>query len=71
MKYLCLACYNPEKFAAMALADVQALVNQCPAKDAELKATGKLVPAPAQRQAGHDRRALCRSERDGGGLLHH
>ena len=43
MKYLCLAYYNPEKFAAMAPADVQALVSQCPAKDAELKATGKLV----------------------------
>lgn len=43
MKYLCLAYYNPEKFAAMAPADVQALVSQCPAKDLELKATGKLV----------------------------
>jgi hypothetical protein len=43
MKYLCLAYYNPEKFAAMAPADVQALVSQCPAKDAELKKTGHLV----------------------------
>ncbi len=43
MKYLCLAYYNPEKFAAMAPVDVQALVNQCPAKDAELKTTGRLV----------------------------
>ena len=43
MKYLCLAYYNPEKFAAMAPADVQALVSQCPAKDAELKKTGRLV----------------------------
>jgi hypothetical protein len=43
MKYLCLAYYNPEKFAALAPADVQALVSQCPAKDAELKKTGRLV----------------------------
>ena len=43
MKYFCLACYNPEKFAAMAPADVQALVSQCPAKDAELKKTCRLV----------------------------
>jgi len=43
MKYLCLAYYNPDKFAAMAPADLQALVSQCPAKDAELKKTGRLV----------------------------
>lgn len=43
MKYLCLAYYNPEKFAALAPGEVQALVSQCPAKDAELKKTGRLV----------------------------
>lgn len=43
MKYLCLAYYNPEKFAAMVPAEVQAPVSQCPAKDAELKKTGRLV----------------------------
>lgn len=43
MKYLCLAYYDPEKFAALAPAEVQALVSQCPAKDAELKKTGRLV----------------------------
>lgn len=43
MKYLCLAYYNPEKFAAMAPTDLQALVSQCPTKDAELKGTGKLI----------------------------
>jgi len=43
MKFLCLAYYNPEKFAAMPPSDVQALVSQCPALDAKLKATGKLV----------------------------
>ena len=43
MKYLCLAYYDPEKFAAMAPAEVQALVSQCPARDAELRKTGKLL----------------------------
>lgn len=42
MKYLCLANYKPADMAAMSPADVQALVSQCPAKDAELKATGRL-----------------------------
>jgi hypothetical protein len=42
MKYLCLAYYNPTDFAAMAPADLQALVSQCPAKDEQLKATGQL-----------------------------
>jgi hypothetical protein len=43
MKYLCLAYYDPAKFAAMAPADVQALVTQCPPRDAELKKTGHLL----------------------------
>ena len=43
MRYLCLAYYDPKKFAAMAPAEVKALVSQCPAKDAELRATGKLL----------------------------
>lgn len=43
MKYLCLAYYDPKKFAAMAAAEVQALVSQCPAKDAELRCTGQLL----------------------------
>lgn len=41
-KYLCLAVYNPELMGAMTPADLQALVSQCPAYDARLKATGKL-----------------------------
>ena len=41
-KYLCLAYYNPGQMSAMPPADVQAMVSQCPAKDAQLKATGKL-----------------------------
>lgn len=43
MKYLCLANYKPADMAAMSPADRQALVSQCPAKDAELRASGHLL----------------------------
>ncbi|MCB4364326.1 hypothetical protein KIH07_11315 [Hydrogenophaga taeniospiralis] len=43
MKYLGLAYYNPEKFAAMAPDDVQALVSQCPPMDEQMRATGKVL----------------------------
>ena len=43
MQYLCLAYYDPEKMAAMAPADMQALAAQLPAKDAALAQTGCLV----------------------------
>lgn len=43
MKYLGLAYFTPEKFAAMAPDDVKALVSQCPALDEKMRATGKLV----------------------------
>jgi hypothetical protein len=43
MRYLCLAYYDPARLAAMPPDAVQALVRQCPAKDDELRATGKLV----------------------------
>lgn len=43
MRYLCLAYYDPARFAAMPPDALEALVSQCPAKDAELRATGKLV----------------------------
>lgn len=42
MKYLGLAYYNPEKFAAMAPDEVEALVSQCPALDDKMRATGKV-----------------------------
>ncbi len=42
MKYIGLAYFNPEKFAAMAPTDVQALVSQCPALDEKMRATGKM-----------------------------
>lgn len=43
MKYLCLAYYRPESMAALPPDELQAMVRQCPPKDAELKATGGLV----------------------------
>ncbi len=42
-KYLCLAYYDPGRMAALPPADVQAIVSQCPARDAELRATGRLL----------------------------
>ena len=43
MKYLGLAYFTPEKFAAMAPEAVQALVGQCPALDEKMRATGKVL----------------------------
>lgn len=43
MKYLGLAYFTPEKFAAMAPSDVKALVGQCPALDEAMRATGKML----------------------------
>ena len=43
MKYLGLAYFTPEKFAAMAPDDVKALVSQCPALDEKMRATGKML----------------------------
>ncbi len=43
MKYLGLAYFNPEQFAAMAPDDVQKLVSQCPALDEKMRATGQLL----------------------------
>lgn len=42
MKYLGLAYFTPEKFAAMSPAAVEALVGQCPARDDAMRATGKV-----------------------------
>lgn len=42
MKYLGLAYFTPEKFAAMSPAEVEALVSQCPALDEKMRATGKV-----------------------------
>jgi len=43
MKYLGLAYFNPEKFAAMASDDVKELVSQCPTLDERMRATGKVL----------------------------
>ncbi|KRG70518.1 YciI family protein [Pseudoxanthomonas dokdonensis] len=43
MKYLGLAYFTPEKFAAMSADEVSALVSQCPALDEKMNATGKLL----------------------------
>lgn len=43
MKYLGLAYFTPEKFAAMAPDDVKKLVSQCPALDDAMRATGKVL----------------------------
>jgi len=45
MKYLGLAYYSPEKFAAMAPDEVDALVGQCPALDEKMRAAGKVLVA--------------------------
>lgn len=43
MKYLGLAYFTPETFAALAPDDVKALVSQCPALDEKMRATGKVL----------------------------
>jgi hypothetical protein len=43
MKYLGLAYFTPDKFAAMAPEDVKELVNQCPVLDEKMRATGKVL----------------------------
>ncbi|MCD0501594.1 YciI family protein [Bordetella petrii] len=43
MKYLGLAYFTPEKFAAMAPDDVKKLVSQCPDLDEKMRATGKVL----------------------------
>lgn len=42
MKFLCLAYYDTEKFATLPPEELQALVSQCPAHDATLRASGAL-----------------------------
>ena len=43
MKYLGLAYFTPDKFAAMAPDDVKKLVSQCPALDDKMRATDKVL----------------------------
>jgi hypothetical protein len=43
MRYLCLAYYDEKKFEALAPAELEALVSQCPALDEALRRSGHLV----------------------------
>jgi len=43
MKYVGLAYFTPDKFAAMAPDEVKALVSQCPPLDEAMRATGKVL----------------------------
>ena len=43
MKYLGLAYFTPDRFAAMAPADIKNLVSQCPPLDEKMRATGKVL----------------------------
>lgn len=43
MKYLGLAYFTPEKFAALPPDQVKAIVSQCPALDEKMRATGKVL----------------------------
>ncbi len=43
MKYLGLAYFTPEKFAALSPDTVKAIVSQCPALDEKMRATGKVL----------------------------
>jgi hypothetical protein len=43
MKYLGLAYFTPDRFAAMAPAEVKNLVSQCPPLDEKMRATGKVL----------------------------
>jgi len=53
MKYLGLAYFTPEKFAAMAPDEVKALVSQCPALDERMRATGKLLVSASLGDLAH------------------
>ena len=43
MKYLGLAYFTPEKFAALSPDAVKAIVSRCPAMDEQMRATGKVL----------------------------
>src|SRR5258706_14081085 len=43
MKFLVLAYYDPEKFAAISKDELDAVVGGCPPHDAALRATGRVI----------------------------
>ena len=62
MKYLCLAYYDVKAMAATPKAELDAVVSQCPAHDAALRASGRLV---AQASLGAPERARVVRPRKG------
>jgi hypothetical protein len=62
MKYLCLAYYHPDSMGALPPDELEAMVRQCPPKDAELKATGRLVLSASLRDR---KETLCIRPRGG------
>ena len=58
MKYLGLAYFTPEKFAALRPDEIEALVSQCPARDEQMRATGKVMMAASLGDLG------CRARAD-------
>ena len=66
MKYLGLAYWIPEQFAAMAPADVQALVSQCPPKDEQMRATGKVLVSAS---LGDPKQWMALRPRDGKSVI--
>lgn len=60
MKYLGLAYFTPERFAAMPPEDVKALVSQCPALDEKMRATGKVLVSASLGDLEHWRTLLPR-----------
>ncbi len=42
MKYLCLGYYDEQAFAALSSDEIEALVSQCPPRDADLRASGRM-----------------------------
>lgn len=52
MKYLGLAYFTPEKFAAMSPGDIEALESQCPALDEKMRATGKMLVSASLGDSG-------------------
>ncbi|MCL4801462.1 MAG: hypothetical protein KJ025_17865 [Burkholderiales bacterium] len=66
MKYLCLAYYDAERFAALPAAERDALVSRCPPYDAALRASGHLV---AQASLGPASATASVRPRDGGASM--
>ena len=60
MKYLGLAYFTPEKFAALAPDDVKALVSQGPALDEKMRASGKVLVSASLGDLEHWRTLLPR-----------